>query len=540
MLGSGQPQQSTGAPNAEGDYRFDLGELIASPNSLYEILGFLGKGTFGQVLKCWRRDSNEVVALKVLKNLPSYARQGQVEVDVLTRLSKVSSEEWNFVHTYESFSHRGHICIAFELLQTNLYDYLQKSCFQPLPLRHIRPIAQQVLCCLQKLREVGLVHADLKPENVMLVDPERQPFRVKVIDFGSATPRSRSNATSYLQSRYYRAPEVILGLPYDEAIDMWSLGCVLGELFLGWPLFPGASEYDQLSFICQTVGAPPEAMLRNVTKASRFFNRDPVHRSWVLKTPQQFEAVTGIASKETRKFIFKSISDLAHGSDLVHQLDCVQFVSLLSAMLTVDPSARITPSHALQHPFITMQHLAMHTSTQSVRDWIQCMQVCCHARTTASFSPTVHTLTLPPSTVIPQPHPPTLTLPPSTVLPQPHPPTLAYHLAPSTLAYLPQAPDYRECHHQCWSEPDTGYVSADSSPAGHVTVDSLEVPMFVMDRLNPATHQLPPTSYLLTPPLPAGLYAPCTSLPQPAYLSLPQPSSLTLECLQPHNPFSRL
>lgn len=100
-----------------------------------------------QVLKCWRRDSNEVVALKVLKNLPSYARQGQVEVDVLTRLSKVSSEEWNFVHTYESFSHRGHICIAFELLQTNLYDYLQKSCFQPLPLRHIRPIAQQVCVC---------------------------------------------------------------------------------------------------------------------------------------------------------------------------------------------------------------------------------------------------------------------------------------------------------------------------------------------------------------------------------------------------------
>ena len=70
--------------------------------------------------------------------------------------------------------------------------------------------------------------------------------------------------------------------------------------------------------------------------------------------------------------------------------------------------------------------------------------------------------------------------------------------------------------------------------------DSLEMPMFVIDRLNPATHQLPPTSYLLTPPLPAGLYTPCASVPQPAYLSLPQPSSLTLECLQPHNPFSRL
>ncbi len=66
------------------------------------------------------------------------------------------------------------------------------------------PRSLQVLCCLQKLKELGLVHADLKPENIMLVDPDRQPFRVKVIDFGSATPRSRNSATTYLQSRYYR------------------------------------------------------------------------------------------------------------------------------------------------------------------------------------------------------------------------------------------------------------------------------------------------------------------------------------------------
>ena len=73
--------------------------------------------------------------------------------------------------------------------------------------------------------------------------------RVKVIDFGSASHVSKTVCNTYLQSRYYRAPEIILGLPFCEAIDMWSLGCVVAELFLGWPLYPGSSEYDQIRYV---------------------------------------------------------------------------------------------------------------------------------------------------------------------------------------------------------------------------------------------------------------------------------------------------
>lgn len=199
-----------------------------------------------QVLKCWRRDSGEVVALKVLKSLPSYTKQGRLEVEVLSRLRSEDAGAHNFVNAYESFSHGNHICIVFELLHMNLYDYLKNSGFRPMPLRHIRPVLHQVLVCLKKLREIGVVHADLKPENIMFVDPDRLPFRVKVVDFGSATGPSPTHHTSYMQSRYYRAPEVILGLGFDQAVDMWSLGCVAAELFLGWPLFPGTSEYDQV------------------------------------------------------------------------------------------------------------------------------------------------------------------------------------------------------------------------------------------------------------------------------------------------------
>ncbi len=113
-------------------------------NEVILYCNILGRGTFGQVLKCWKKDSNEVVAMKILKNLPSYSKQGQVEVEVLTNLSKVDAQQFNFVRAYESFVHLDHICIVFELLNINLYDYLKQNHFQPLPLKHIRPVAQQV------------------------------------------------------------------------------------------------------------------------------------------------------------------------------------------------------------------------------------------------------------------------------------------------------------------------------------------------------------------------------------------------------------
>ncbi|KAF3860923.1 hypothetical protein F7725_001178 [Dissostichus mawsoni] len=152
----------------------------------------------------------------------------------------------------------------------------------------------------------------------MLVDPLRQPYRVKVIDFGSAS---------------HVAPEIILGLPFCEAIDMWSLGCVIAELFLGWPLYPGASEYDQIRYISQTQG------LLQRTKTSRFFNRGPdsSYPLWRLKTSSEHEAEMGIKSKEARKYIFNCLDDMMQvnmtnleGTDiLAEKADRREFIDLL-------------------------------------------------------------------------------------------------------------------------------------------------------------------------------------------------------------------
>uniref|UniRef100_A0A480X254 non-specific serine/threonine protein kinase n=1 Tax=Sus scrofa TaxID=9823 RepID=A0A480X254_PIG len=304
--------------NSEGDYQLVQHEVLCSMTNTYEVLEFLGRGTFGQVVKCWKRGTNEIVAIKILKNHPSYARQGQIEVSILARLSTESADDYNFVRAYECFQHKNHTCLVFEMLEQNLYDFLKQNKFSPLPLKYIRPVLQQVATALMKLKSLGLIHADLKPENIMLVDPSRQPYRVKVIDFGSASHVSKAVCSTYLQSRYYRAPEIILGLPFCEAIDMWSLGCVIAELFLGWPLYPGASEYDQIRYISQTQGLPAEYLLSAGTKTTRFFNRDTdsPYPLWRLKTPDDHEAETGIKSKEARKYIFNCLDDMAQVSSV--------------------------------------------------------------------------------------------------------------------------------------------------------------------------------------------------------------------------------
>uniref|UniRef100_A0A8C8C6M0 non-specific serine/threonine protein kinase n=1 Tax=Oncorhynchus tshawytscha TaxID=74940 RepID=A0A8C8C6M0_ONCTS len=372
--------------HSEGDYQLVQHEILCSVSNSYEVLEFLGRGTFGQVAKCWKRGTNEIVAIKILKNHPSYVRQGQIEVSILSRLSTENADEFNFVRSYECFQHKNHTCLVFEMLEQNLYDFLKHSKFSPLLLKSIRPVLQQVATALMKLKSLGLIHADLKPENIMLVDPLRQPYRVKVIDFGSASHVSKAVCSTYLQSRYYRAPEIILGLPFCEAIDMWSLGCVIAELFLGWPLYPGASEYGQIRYISQTQGLPAEYLLSAGTKTSRFFNRGPdsSYPLWRLKTPSEHEAELGIKSKEARKYIFNCLDDMMQvnmtslvGTDvLAEKADRREFIDLLKKMLTLDADKRITPMKTLNHPFVTMTHLLHFPHSSHVKSCFQNMDIC--------------------------------------------------------------------------------------------------------------------------------------------------------------------
>jgi dual specificity tyrosine-phosphorylation-regulated kinase 1 len=115
-------------------------------------------------------------------------------------------------------------------------------------------------------RDINIVHCDLKPENILLCHPRRSA--IKLIDFGSSCFADQPTYT-YIQSRFYRSPEVLFGLPYSQKIDVWSLGCVAVEMHTGEPLFGGTNQVDQVCRIIDVIGPPPVEMLRASPEKSR-------------------------------------------------------------------------------------------------------------------------------------------------------------------------------------------------------------------------------------------------------------------------------
>uniref|UniRef100_A0A8C9P1D0 non-specific serine/threonine protein kinase n=1 Tax=Spermophilus dauricus TaxID=99837 RepID=A0A8C9P1D0_SPEDA len=288
---------------------------IQSETDCYDIIEVLGKGTFGEVAKGWRRSTGEMVAIKILKNDTYRSRIIKNELKLLRCMRGLDPDEAHIIRFLEFFHDALKFYLVFELLEQNLFEFQKENNFAPLPARHIRTVTLQVLRALARLKELAIIHADLKPENIMLVDQTRCPFRVKVIDFGSASIFSevRYVKEPYIQSRFYRAPEILLGLPFCEKVDVWSLGCVMAELHLGWPLYPGNNEYDQVRYICETQGLPKPHLLHASRKAHHFFKRNPhpdATNPWQLKSSADYLAETKVRPLERRKYMLKSLDQI--------------------------------------------------------------------------------------------------------------------------------------------------------------------------------------------------------------------------------------
>lgn len=164
--------------------------------------------------------------------------------------------------------HKGHQCIVFERLDSTLYDVLKRTMFKGVSLKLVRKITRQLLIALDYLAHpsVNVIHCDLKPENILLVHSARS--KLKIIDFGSSC-LSQSQLYQYIQSRFYRSPEVLLGTPYTTAIDMWSLACIMVEMHTGKPLFGGANQHDQLRRMVNVLGMPPAHVIEHANPTYR-------------------------------------------------------------------------------------------------------------------------------------------------------------------------------------------------------------------------------------------------------------------------------
>lgn len=262
-----------GGANNNG-YDDENGSYLHTPHDhisyRFEVLKVIGKGSFGQVVKAYDHKLQQHVALKMVRNEKRFHRQAQEEIRILEHLRKQDRENtMNIIHMFESFTFRNHICITFELLSMNLYELIKKNKFQGFSLQLVRKFAHSILQCLDSLFKNKIIHCDLKPENILLKQQGRSG--IKVIDFGSSCYEHQRIYT-YIQSRFYRAPEVILGAKYGMPIDMWSLGCILAELLTGYPLFPGEDEGDQLATIIELLGMPPQKLLDQSKRARNFIS----------------------------------------------------------------------------------------------------------------------------------------------------------------------------------------------------------------------------------------------------------------------------
>jgi len=212
----------------------------------------------------------------------------------------------------------------------NLYEFIKKTDFKGLSMRLIRRFAIQILQALKFFRQHGIIHCDLKPENILLKRPNKS--NIKVIDLGSSC-FEHEKIYSYIQSRFYRAPEIMLGISYTTAIDMWSFGCILAELFTGIPLFPAECEEEQLSLIMETLSLPPKYILDMSTRRQLFFD----------------SRGNPLIQENSRGCIHFPATKI-----LAQRICCAdpRFLDLISRCLEWDPELRITPEEGLRHYWI--------------------------------------------------------------------------------------------------------------------------------------------------------------------------------------------
>jgi dual specificity tyrosine-phosphorylation-regulated kinase 2/3/4 len=241
------------------------------------------------------------------------------------------------VNFTQSFYFRGHLCISTELLDMNLYELIKSNAFRGFSLKIVRRFTKQLLSSLVLLKQHKVIHCDLKPENVLLAHPLHS--EIKVIDFGSSCFENEKVYT-YIQSRFYRSPEVILCMTYGMPIDMWSLGCILAELYTGVPIFPGENEQEQLACIMEVFGPPEKHLIEKSSRKKLFFDS--------LGKPRLTVSSKGRRRRPSSKTLQQ-----------VLKCDDEAFLDFLARCLRWDPDRRMKPEEAIRHEFLTGQKSSM-------------------------------------------------------------------------------------------------------------------------------------------------------------------------------------
>ncbi|XP_004075909.1 homeodomain-interacting protein kinase 1 isoform X1 [Oryzias latipes] len=348
-----------------------VGQALLSSSSAYSVKQFIGEGCYGKVARCLNRRTKREVAVKILKTDPNSGQDTENEVSILKVISVLNPDQCNIVRFFETFQHLRYKCLVFEMLEMDLYKLIHEVGYKPMFLCAIQPIAKQLLVALDALKSLGVVHTDIKPDNVMLVNGHE--IRIKLIDFGLAALASQVQPGCRVQPIGYRAPEVSLGLPFTEAIDMWGVGCVLVFLYVADNFFSVTCEYQMMRRIVELLGQPEDRLLFAGIYTEKFFMQEEAAggKTWRLMTEEEYSFVNNTEVQQDWSFFVppNSLDGLVnmYPKEDAEHVDRLAFVDLVKRLLDLDGDQRISPSDALQQQFITRSHLCKQSDSRECR-----------------------------------------------------------------------------------------------------------------------------------------------------------------------------
>ncbi|XP_066287381.1 cyclin-dependent kinase-like 5 isoform X1 [Branchiostoma lanceolatum] len=283
----------------------------------YEVLGVVGEGAYGVVLKARHKETKEMVAIKKFKDGEDNEDVKRTTLRELKVLRMLKNE--NIVELKEAFKRRGKLYLVFEYVEKNMLEILE-AMPNGVPYEQTRSYIYQLILAIHWCHKNDIIHRDIKPENLLI----SKEGLLKLCDFGFARNLQGGGSapyTDYVATRWYRSPELLLGAPYGKSVDLWSIGCILGELSDGQPLFPGESEIDQLYTIQKVLGIlPPDQM--------DLFYANP--RFSGLKFPAVSEPIT---LERRYHNVINSVT-----------------LDFMAGVLRLDPKERMSIEQCLEHP----------------------------------------------------------------------------------------------------------------------------------------------------------------------------------------------
>ena len=333
----------------EGYFKVRVGEIM---NARYEVSGTSGQGVFSNVVRA--RDLEQpgiTVVIKIIRNNEVMHKHGLKEVEYLKRINDADpNDKLHCVRLFGSFYHKQHLCLAFEAMAMNLREVLRRYGRDiGLHAKAVRSYSHQLFLALKLLKKCNLIHADIKPDNILV---NEQKNLLKLCDFGSASLSTENEITPYLVSRFYRAPEIIIGQTYDFAIDMWSIATTIFELYTGKICFPGKTNNEMLKLMQEMRGKMSTKQIKKGQFKDKHFDDNFNFLNVDIDKVTQRERVKVMNVIQPSRNLVSELTGKQQLTD-AERKTVANLANLLERALHLDPAKRLSVSDALQHPFIT-------------------------------------------------------------------------------------------------------------------------------------------------------------------------------------------